>query len=75
MGQSTFDQVTNVTKAWNAGQMLGAKRALKPSQVWAIRFWFDHEGRLRDRALFDFAIDSNRLSADPFAIASEALHR
>jgi hypothetical protein len=55
--------------------MLGAKRALKPSQVWAIRFWFDHEGRLRDRALFDFAIDSNRLSADPFAIASEALHR
>jgi len=38
--------------------MVGAKRALKPQQVWAIRFWLDRERRLRDRALFDLAIDS-----------------
>ncbi len=29
--------------AWNAGRKLGAKRALKPQQVWAIRFWLDRE--------------------------------
>jgi hypothetical protein len=38
--------------------MVGAKRALKPQQVWAIRFWLDRERRLRDRAMFDLAIDS-----------------
>ncbi len=38
--------------------MVGAKRALKPQQVWAIRFWLDREKRVRDRALFDLAIDS-----------------
>jgi len=31
--------------------MVGAKRALKPQQVWAIRFWLDREQRIRDRAL------------------------
>jgi hypothetical protein len=31
---------------------------LKPHQVWAIRFWLDRECQLRDRAMFEFAIDS-----------------
>ncbi len=44
--------------------MLGAKRALKPHQVWAIRFWLDQHRRLRDRALFDFAIDSKLRGCD-----------
>jgi integrase len=43
---------------WNAGRKLGTKRALKPQQVWAIRFWLDREQRLHDRAMFDLAIDS-----------------
>jgi hypothetical protein len=38
--------------------MVFAKRALKPQQVQAIRFWLDREWRLRDRAMFDLAIDS-----------------
>ena len=29
-------------------------------QIWAIRFFLDRERRLRDRALFDLAIDSKR---------------
>ncbi|EAU39866.1 phage integrase family protein [Fulvimarina pelagi HTCC2506] len=37
---------------------IGAKRALKPQQVWAIRFWLDRVQRIRDRAIFDLAIDS-----------------
>ena len=44
--------------------MVGAKRALKPQQVWAIRFWLDRERRARDRALFDLAIDSKRRGCD-----------
>jgi site-specific recombinase XerC len=43
---------------------VGAKRALKPQQVWAIRFWLDRERRLRDRALFDLAIDSKLRGCD-----------
>jgi integrase len=31
---------------------------LHPKQVWAVRFWLEQEHRLRDRALFDLAIDS-----------------
>jgi site-specific recombinase XerC len=64
MGHSTFDPVTTARKAWNAGRVVGAKRALKPPQVWAIRFWLDHTGRLRDRALFDLAIDSKLRGCD-----------
>jgi hypothetical protein len=45
-------------------RMVGAKRALKPQQVWAIRFWLDRERRLRDRALFDLAIDSKLRGCD-----------
>ena len=64
MGHSPFDPVTSTRMAWNAGRSVGAKRALKPAQVWAIRFWLDHEGRVRDRALFDLAIDSKLRGCD-----------
>ena len=33
-------------------------------QVWAIRFWLDQHQRLRDRALFDFAIGSKLRGCD-----------
>jgi hypothetical protein len=48
--------------------MVGAKRALKPQQIWAIRFWLDRGRRLRDRALFDLAIDSKLRSCDAVKI-------
>ncbi len=38
--------------------------SLKPRQIWAIRFVLDHEGRMRDRALFDLAIDSKLRGCD-----------
>ena len=53
MGHSQYDPAAQNRRAWNAGKKVGAKRALKPRQVWAIRFFLDREGRLRDRALFD----------------------
>jgi integrase len=43
---------------------VGPKRALKQKEVWEIRFWLDQEGRLRDRALFDLAIDSKLRGCD-----------
>ena len=53
-----------VTKrpVWNAGTV-GAKRALKPKQIWEIRFYLNQRRRLR-RALFDLAIDSKLRGCD-----------
>jgi integrase len=51
-------------RPWNEGRKLGAKRPLKQQQVWAIRFWLDREQRMRDRALFDLAIDSKLRGCD-----------
>jgi site-specific recombinase XerC len=64
MGHSEYDPVIGEHRVWNAGRKIGAKRALKPQQVWAIRFWLDRERRLRDRALFDLAIDSKLRGCD-----------
>ena len=58
MGHFEYDPAFIERRPWNSGRKIGAKRALKPQQVWAIRFWLDRERRLRDRALFDLAIDS-----------------
>jgi integrase len=64
MGHSEYDPGFKDRRPWNAGRKLGAKRALKPQQVWAIRFWLDRERRLRDRAMFDLAIDSKLRGCD-----------
>jgi hypothetical protein len=49
---------------WNAGRKVGAKRALKPPQIWAIRFFLDQHRRMRDRALFDLAVYSKLRGCD-----------
>ena len=64
MGHSENDPAAKERRPWNSGRKLGAKRALKPQQVWAIRFWLDRERRLRDRAMFDLAIDSKLRGCD-----------
>lgn len=64
MGHSIYDPRQEHRPAWNAGHKLGAKRPLKPKQVWEIRFWLEREQRLRDRALFDLAIDSKLRGCD-----------
>ena len=64
MGHSKYDLDFRDRKPWNAGRKLGAKRALKPQHVWAIRFWLERERRVRDRAMFDLAIDSKLRGCD-----------
>ena len=73
MGYSQYDPAGLGRPAWNAGRKVGAKRALKPRQIWAIRFFLDQEGRLRDRALFDLAIDSKLRGCDLVNIKIGAL--
>ncbi len=51
-------------QVWNAGRSVGAKRALKPKHIWEIRYYLHPRRRLRDRALFDLAIDSKLRGCD-----------
>ena len=64
MGMSQYDPAAAGRSAWNAGKQVGAKRALKVRQIWSIRFFLDREERIRDRALFDLAIDSKLRGCD-----------
>ncbi len=64
MGVSDLDPDAHERRPWNAGNIVGAKRTLKPRDVWAIRFFLDEHRRLRDRALFDLAIDSKLRGCD-----------
>lgn len=49
---------------WNKGCLVGPKLALKPRQVWSVRFHLKREGRVRDLALFDLAVDSKLRGCD-----------
>ena len=65
----TIDTPVHARAAWNAGKTVGTKRPLTQKQIWAIRFFLDREGRLRDRALFDLAIDSKLRGCELVRIA------
>lgn len=73
MGHSIYDPGQDDRPAWNVGRKLGAKRALQPKQVWAVRFWLEQKHRVRDRALFDLAIDSKLRGCDLVKIKIEEL--
>jgi integrase len=49
---------------WNKGAFVGPKPPPKPKQVWSIRLDPQREGRLRDLALSDPAIDSRLRGSD-----------
>ncbi|MDE5454177.1 tyrosine-type recombinase/integrase [Bradyrhizobium sp. CSA112] len=69
------DQVnaTPATKRvpWNKGMLTGAKPPLRPKHVWSIRTKLQIEGRTRDLALFNLAIDSKLRGCDVVAIRVE----
>jgi hypothetical protein len=54
---------------WNRGKLVGAKSPLRASQVWSIRTKLQLEGRTRDLALFNLAIDSKLRGCDVVAVA------
>ena len=49
---------------WNKGRSVGAKLALKPRNVWSLRFHLQREGMVRDLAMFDLAIDTKLRGCD-----------
>ena len=53
---------------WNKGKLTGAKPPLRPKQVWSIRSRLQVEGKARDLALFNLAIDSKLRGCDVVAL-------
>lgn len=64
MGHSELDPAVHERRPWNFAKNVGPKRPLKPRDIWAIRLYLDEHKRLRDRALFDLAIDSKLRGCD-----------
>ena len=60
---STIPAVSKHTP-WNKGKIVGAKPPLRPKHVWSIRTKLQVEGRVRDLALFNVAIDSKLRGCD-----------
>jgi integrase len=49
---------------WNKGRVTGQKPPLKRNEIWAIRVHLQLQGRVRDLALFNLAIDSKLRACD-----------
>lgn len=56
---------------WNKGKLIGAKPPLQPKHVWSIRTRLMIEGRTRDLAMFNLAIDSKLRGCDVVALKVE----
>ena len=56
---------------WNKGKLTGAKPPLRPRHVWSIRSKLQLEGRTRDLAMFNLAIDSKLRGCDVVALKVE----
>ena len=56
---------------WNKGKLIGPKPPLRSKHVWSIRTKLQLEGRKRDLALFNLAIDSKLRGCDLVAIKVE----
>lgn len=68
MTYSQFDPAAQNRVPWNFGAKIGPKRPFNQKQIWTIRFFLDREKRIRDRALFDLAIDSKLRGCDLVAL-------
>ena len=56
--------IDTTRRPWNLGRLIGPKPPFKPKHIWAIRTRLQHEGRIRDLALFNTAIDSKLRGCD-----------
>jgi hypothetical protein len=69
---TTIPTIVGFAKApWNKGRLIGQKHPLKPKEVWAIRVRLQLEGRKRDLALFNLAIDSKLRGCDLVSVQVE----
>lgn len=65
---SSIAAATSGRVPWNKGKIIGAKPPLRPKHVWSIRTKLQVEGRVRDLALFNLAIDSKLRGCDVVAL-------
>jgi integrase len=56
---------------WNKGKLIGARPPLRPKHAWSIRTRLLVEGRIRDLAMFNLAIDSKLRGCDVTALRVE----
>ena len=70
-GSSECDPRAQKRVPWNKGKLTGAKPPLRPKHVWSIRTKLQIEGRVRDLAMFNLAIDSKLRGCDVVAIRVE----
>jgi len=49
---------------WNKDRIIGQKRPLQISHIWRIRIRLEPEGKTRDLALFNMALDSKLRGCD-----------
>lgn len=52
------------TSPWNKGRIIGQKWPLQISHIWGIRIRLELEGKVRDLALFNMALDSKLRGCD-----------
>jgi len=52
------------TSPWNKDSIIGQKRPLQISHIWGIRIRLELEGKTRDLALFNMALDSKLRGCD-----------
>ena len=65
------NSVTPRREPWNKGKLIGAKPPRRPRHVWSIRTKLLVEGRTRDLAMFNLAIDSKLRGCDVVALKVE----
>ena len=56
---------------WNKGKLIGQKPPLRAKHVWSIRTRLQMEGRTRDLAMFNLAIESKLRGCDVVALRVE----
>ena len=56
---------------WNKGKVVGAKPPLRTKHVWSIRTKLQVEGKKRDLAMFNLAIDSKLRGCDVVSVKVE----
>jgi integrase len=71
--QDDGNHVSNLPKRtpWNKGKLIGPKPPLRPKHVWSIRTRLQVEGRTRDLAMFNLAVDSKLRGCDVVALRVE----
>jgi hypothetical protein len=69
--QAQTRSATTRREPWNKGKLIGQKPPLRPKHVWSIRTRLQMEGRTRDLAMFNLAIDSKLRGCDVVALRVE----